>query len=260
MLSVVPGPVSEYEKGLICYDDLSYQDGVLQKSMANFAQRWLKVYHPNVQNGAKAWFVWQLYHLSRNWCKNQVFLSFGKKKTPAHNKTGSVDHQRLRFLLMSECWYKNFVIPEIKEPYLHQQQHSNKPWEWPLYQISSYLQPTTDHLPNNEHDADALPSEDDYHEKTPFKADRRMEQRLKQIAYGKSTPGYQNYVRLLPHDKRDPSNPNHPVTPRFYDACSKRSWDACVRKWRRDLHYWDSNAILMRESFSQASASWQPSS
>lgn len=87
-----------------------------------------------------------------------------------------------------------------------------------------------------------------------FRDDRRLEQRLKQIAFGKSTIGYQNYVRILPHDERDPTDPHHPVTPCFYDSCSKRMWDANLRRWRRALHYWDPEAVAARETEEEEAA------
>lgn len=71
--------------------------------------------------------------------------------------------------------------------------------------------------------------------------DRRLWQRMKQIAYGKSTPGYANYTRLVPHAARDlyGGPPDFPVTPRLTEPVSKRLWDRNQRNWRRDLHRWD---------------------
>jgi hypothetical protein len=69
----------------------------------------------------------------------------------------------------------------------------------------------------------------------------RLEQRQKQIDMGKSTPGYQLYVSRVPKAKRDYERrfTDHPLTPRKQIACSKRSWDGQVRKWRRLLHVYD---------------------
>lgn len=49
-----------------------------------------------------------------------------------------------------------------------------------------------------------------------------------------------NYFFQVSKDKREQGNPNHPVTPRKGQKCSKRSWDGQVRKWRRQLHSYDS--------------------
>lgn len=65
---------------------------------------------------------------------------------------------------------------------------------------------------------------------------RRLAQRQKQIDYGKATPGYQDYSRLIAKSKRKREDPK---TPNKYQVCSKRSWDGQVRKWRRMLHFYD---------------------
>eukprot|EP00992_Anisonema_acinus_P015824 TRINITY_DN9907_c0_g1_i1.p1 TRINITY_DN9907_c0_g1~~TRINITY_DN9907_c0_g1_i1.p1 ORF type:complete len:168 (-),score=20.96 TRINITY_DN9907_c0_g1_i1:346-849(-) len=65
----------------------------------------------------------------------------------------------------------------------------------------------------------------------------KLRQRMKQIHFGKSTKGYEAYRSLVPTCERDASV--HPVTPRHDQLCSKRSWDAQVRQWRRQLHEWD---------------------
>jgi len=65
---------------------------------------------------------------------------------------------------------------------------------------------------------------------------RRLEQRQKQIDYGKNTVGYQTYTTVIPKNKRKRENPK---TPNKFQACSKRSWDGQIRKWRRSLHEWD---------------------
>ena len=81
----------------------------------------------------------------------------------------------------------------------------------------------------------------------PSVLERRYRQRLKQIGFGKSTEGYQNYLNLVPYEERDPSNPtDHPVTPPALEPCSKRSWDAQLRRWRRNLHRWDNNRVLLQ--------------
>lgn len=66
--------------------------------------------------------------------------------------------------------------------------------------------------------------------------ERRLEQRQKQIDYGKNTIGYQRYTSKI--DKRERSN-GDPETPDKYSRCSKRAWDGLVRSWRRKLHKYD---------------------
>ncbi|EIE19396.1 hypothetical protein COCSUDRAFT_44731 [Coccomyxa subellipsoidea C-169] len=71
----------------------------------------------------------------------------------------------------------------------------------------------------------------------------RLEQRLRQITYGKNTLGYASYTKAVPKDKRKRAKKGeentHPVTPDIHQMCSKRAFDGQVRKWRRQLHFWD---------------------
>lgn len=72
---------------------------------------------------------------------------------------------------------------------------------------------------------------------------RRLEQRRKQIQYGKGTSGYSNYCKAVPHvSMRELYNPMHPITPRPEYNSSKRSFDKVLNAWRRQLHLWDSCA------------------
>jgi len=71
------------------------------------------------------------------------------------------------------------------------------------------------------------PKEDDTH---------RLQQREKQLEFGKNTLGYKNYRELVPKKKR---TRDEPQTPDKYQKCSKRSWDGQIRKWRRLLHKYD---------------------
>ncbi|CAL8468386.1 g7926 [Coccomyxa elongata] len=74
----------------------------------------------------------------------------------------------------------------------------------------------------------------------------RLEQRLRQITYGKNTLGYASYTKAVPKDKRKRAKKGeenrHPVTPDIHQVCSKRAFDGQVRKWRRQLHFWDPKA------------------
>lgn len=64
----------------------------------------------------------------------------------------------------------------------------------------------------------------------------RVNQRHKQIEYGYKTVGYLRYRLLVPKECRTSDQPR---TPRKDQACSKRSWDGQLKKWRRELHRWD---------------------
>jgi hypothetical protein len=66
--------------------------------------------------------------------------------------------------------------------------------------------------------------------------ERRLQQRQKQIDYGKNTKGYQRYLKIVPIKNRKPSDPE---TPDKFMNCSKRAWDGHVRSWRRKLHQYD---------------------
>eukprot|EP00667_Euglena_gracilis_P004491 EG_transcript_4513 len=67
----------------------------------------------------------------------------------------------------------------------------------------------------------------------------KIQQRQKQIGFGKSTKGYETYARLVVKHLREIDNDYHPVTPRADQKCSKRSWDGQLKRWRRLLHRWD---------------------
>eukprot|EP01065_Artemidia_motanka_P029204 TRINITY_DN3528_c1_g1_i1.p1 TRINITY_DN3528_c1_g1~~TRINITY_DN3528_c1_g1_i1.p1 ORF type:complete len:637 (+),score=248.44 TRINITY_DN3528_c1_g1_i1:156-1913(+) len=67
----------------------------------------------------------------------------------------------------------------------------------------------------------------------------RVQQREKQIMFGKVTVGYRNYVAVVPREDRQVGNEHHPTTPRVNQICSKRNWDCQVGVWRRALHLWD---------------------
>ena len=71
----------------------------------------------------------------------------------------------------------------------------------------------------------------------------RLQQRQKQIGFGKVTVGYRNYISGVAPEVREEGNSMHPRTPRIEQVCSKRSWDAQIGQWRRTLHAWDTGVV-----------------
>jgi hypothetical protein len=61
---------------------------------------------------------------------------------------------------------------------------------------------------------------------------RRIDQRRKQIEYGKRTEGYLNYMKYHTSDAGL-------KTPDPEKECSVRSFNSRLREWRRLLHSWD---------------------
>lgn len=64
----------------------------------------------------------------------------------------------------------------------------------------------------------------------------KIENRMKQIGFGKLTEGYINYTKFVPVCRRVRGDPR---TPDPHQICSKRSWDGQIKKWRRALHAFD---------------------
>lgn len=62
-------------------------------------------------------------------------------------------------------------------------------------------------------------------------------QREKQLALGKATAEYAEYLRVKP--LRSDRSDDDPRTPKTSHKCSKRSWTGQIRKWRRELHRYD---------------------
>jgi hypothetical protein len=76
--------------------------------------------------------------------------------------------------------------------------------------------------------------------------DHMVSQRLKQLLFGRNTPGYQNYRNAVARGLREHGNPDHPVTPRAIAKISKRRFDDICSEWRRTLHQWDHSPIGSR--------------
>lgn len=55
----------------------------------------------------------------------------------------------------------------------------------------------------------------------------RLEQRQKQLDFGRNTLGYQAYVKTVPKTRRRKFL--DPETPDIHQACSKRAWDGIIR-------------------------------
>jgi len=100
------------------------------------------------------------------------------------------------------------------------------------------LKPNIDETENSAQNKKTLK---DKKEKPKESDEHRLSQRQKQIDYGKNTVGYENFIKLIPKDKR---LKEHPRTPDKYQVCSKRAWDGQVRKWRRQLHAYDPEGEL----------------
>ena len=75
---------------------------------------------------------------------------------------------------------------------------------------------------------------------------RKLEQRQKQISFGKNSLAYQRYLEKVPIKKRrfDLINSDHPRTPNIARDVSKRTFDGQLKAWRRQLHLWDPPGVV----------------
>jgi hypothetical protein len=62
---------------------------------------------------------------------------------------------------------------------------------------------------------------------SPAENSHRLEQRQKQVDFGKNTLGYVEYLKRVPKASR--RRFVDPDTPDVHSACSKRSWDGRIR-------------------------------
>lgn len=65
-----------------------------------------------------------------------------------------------------------------------------------------------------------------------------LKRRQKDVDYGKNTIGYQNYLDLVPKEKR---TAGQPTTPDKFQKIPRRSWDSLIKRWRIKLHAYDPN-------------------
>eukprot|EP01083_Nonionella_stella_P271031 918086_1 len=63
--------------------------------------------------------------------------------------------------------------------------------------------------------------------------------RERQLQLGKSTVGYQNFRRVVPHHLHVHGTLERPSTPKAHRLNSKRAWDVLIHRWRRALHEFD---------------------
>jgi len=64
-----------------------------------------------------------------------------------------------------------------------------------------------------------------------------VKKRQEQLDLGKNTIGYMRYCLLVPRERRN--GREQPRTPDPRERMSKRRWDAVIRSWRRQLHFYD---------------------
>eukprot|EP00919_Chromeraceae_sp_WS-2016_P065944 GHVR01156000.1.p1 GENE.GHVR01156000.1~~GHVR01156000.1.p1 ORF type:complete len:116 (-),score=39.23 GHVR01156000.1:69-416(-) len=69
----------------------------------------------------------------------------------------------------------------------------------------------------------------------------RATKRAEQIDKGRSTRGYENYIKLVPIQTRrgEWSRSYHPNTPDYASNMGTRQFNSHLKEWRRLLHQWD---------------------
>ncbi|KMZ81109.1 hypothetical protein PVIIG_02591 [Plasmodium vivax India VII] len=65
----------------------------------------------------------------------------------------------------------------------------------------------------------------------------RVNSRLKEIAVGKSTKEYKNYVKVVKYEERMDDDPS---TPNAYENVTNAKFQAKYNLWRKKLHRFDS--------------------
>ncbi|OII73049.1 histone mRNA hairpin-binding protein [Cryptosporidium ubiquitum] len=66
---------------------------------------------------------------------------------------------------------------------------------------------------------------------------KRISSRLFQIAIGKGTRAYQNFLRLKP--RKEDREPNDPQTPNAHIRCPQKQFTDQLNQWRKSLHQYD---------------------
>ncbi|KAL7069166.1 hypothetical protein ACR3K2_04230 [Cryptosporidium serpentis] len=66
---------------------------------------------------------------------------------------------------------------------------------------------------------------------------KRISSRLFQIAVGKGTRAYQNYLKLKPN--KDNRSPQDPQTPNAHSRCPQKQFTEQLNIWRKSLHQYD---------------------
>ncbi|CBZ54923.1 hypothetical protein NCLIV_053490 [Neospora caninum Liverpool] len=69
---------------------------------------------------------------------------------------------------------------------------------------------------------------------------RRESARMKDIAIGKATEGYRNFIRAIPKDQRREGDP---ATPDPKQRCTKAQFQREYQDWRKQLHRYDSCGV-----------------
>ncbi|KAK9171978.1 Histone RNA hairpin-binding protein [Cryptosporidium meleagridis] len=66
---------------------------------------------------------------------------------------------------------------------------------------------------------------------------KRISSRLFQIAIGKGTRAYQNFLKLKP--RKEDREPNDPQTPNAHARCPQKQFTDQLNQWRKSLHQYD---------------------
>ena len=83
---------------------------------------------------------------------------------------------------------------------------------------------------------------------------KQLDQRNKQIQFGKNLVGYKNYCHHVPKESRDENNERHPFTPKARKSGSKRAFAGTLKAWKKALHLWDEEGPFNNESAASGAA------
>ncbi|CAJ1954483.1 unnamed protein product [Cylindrotheca closterium] len=86
---------------------------------------------------------------------------------------------------------------------------------------------------------------------------KRLQTRRRMISYGKNTLGYDEYLRQVPKEKRQPRCMETPSTPDYTLDMPNKRWMGQVRAWRRALHTYD--PADLQTAFAESSMEQQAS-